>query len=134
MRDMRHERIMRASVREERLRATAALRVAPALSSWRGRSGRRYVVGIHPTSETDIADVTGAVLIAVQRGGDGTAEVLGAAAPEPLTSRRQRLRWLCSMRSRGATELHVHRLAESEAERRAVVDDLVASAPAASAP
>lgn len=128
MRDMRQERMARATVREERLRATAGLREAPALSSWRGRSGRRYVVGIHPTSETDFADVAGAVLIAVERAGDGTARVLDVAAPEPLTSRRQRLRWLCSVRSRGATELHVHRLAESEAERRAVVDDLAASA------
>jgi hypothetical protein len=29
------------------------------------------------------------------------------------------------VRSRGATEMHVHRLAESEEERRAVVADLL---------
>jgi hypothetical protein len=125
MRDMRHERIARAIVREERLRATAGLREPPALTSWRGKSGRRYVVGIHPASEADIADVTDAVLIAVQRLDDGTAEVLDVAAPGPRSSARQRSRWLATMRSRGATELHVHRLAESEAERRAVVADLV---------
>jgi hypothetical protein len=125
MRDMRHERIARAIVREERLRATAGLREPPALTSWRGKSGRRYVVGIHPASEADIADVTDAVLIAVHRLGDGTAEVLDVAAPGPRSSARQRSRWLATMRSRGATELHVHRLAESEAERRAVVADLV---------
>jgi len=125
MRDMRHERIARAIVREERLRATAGLREPPALTSWRGKSGRRYVVGIQPASEADIADVTDAVLIAVQRLGDGTAEVLDVAAPGPRSSARQRSRWLATMRSRGATELHVHRLAESEAERRAVVADLV---------
>ena len=135
MRDMRHDRITRAMVREERLRATAGLREPPALTSWRGKSGRRYVVGIHPASETEIADLTDAVLIAVQRAGDGTAEVLDVAAPGPRTSPRQRLRWLASMRSRGATELHVHRLAESEAERRAVVADLaVSSAPAVGSP
>ena len=125
MRDIRHDRIAKAVVREERLRATAGLREPPALTSWRGRSGRRYVVGIHPANEADIVDLTDAVLIAVQRLGDGTAEVLDVAAPGPRSSARQRSRWLAAMRSRGATELHVHRLAESEAERRAVVADLV---------
>ncbi len=127
MRDLRHERITKAIVREERLRATAGLREPPALTSWRGRSGRRYVVGIHPANEADIADLTDAVLIGVQRLGDGTSEVLDVSAPGPRSSARQRSRWLASMRSRGATELHVHRLAESEAERRAVVADLVSA-------
>lgn len=135
MRDMRHERLARAIVREERLRATAGLIEPPALTSWRGRSGRRYVVGIHPASEADIAELTDVVLIAVQRLGNGTAEVLDVAAPSAWGSAGQRSRWLASMTSRGATELHVHRLAESEAERRAVVADLVsASEPAAASP
>jgi hypothetical protein len=129
MRDMRHERIARAMVREERLRATIGLREQPALTSWRGKSGRRYVVGIHPANEADIADITDAVLIAVRRSGEGAAEVLDVAAPGALSPARQRQRWLSSMRARGATELHVHRLAESEAERRAVVADLVAASP-----
>lgn len=129
MRDMRHDRIARALVREERLRATAGLREQPALTSWRGKSGRRYVVGIHPANEPDIADVTDAVLIAVQRSGDGTAEVLDVAAPGALTSRRQRQRWVSRMRDRGATELHIHRLAESESDRLAVVADLALGAP-----
>lgn len=128
MRDMRHDRITRAMVREERLRATAGLREQPALTSWRGKSGRRYVVGVHPASEPDIAELTDAVLIAVHRAGDGTAEVLDVAAPGGLSSHRERMRWLTRMRSRGATELHVHRLAESEAERRAVVADLAVGA------
>nr|WP_246736001.1 hypothetical protein [Enterovirga sp. DB1703] len=129
MRDMRHERIMRAVIREERLRATAGLREPPALTSWRGRSGRRYVVGIHPANEAEVADLSDAVLIAVQRGEDGRAEMLDVLAPEARSSRRQRLRWLSAMRSRGATELHVHRLAESEAERRAVAADLAVGSP-----
>ncbi|NNM71363.1 hypothetical protein HJG44_03000 [Enterovirga sp. DB1703] len=126
---MRHERIMRAVIREERLRATAGLREPPALTSWRGRSGRRYVVGIHPANEAEVADLSDAVLIAVQRGEDGRAEMLDVLAPEARSSRRQRLRWLSAMRSRGATELHVHRLAESEAERRAVAADLAVGSP-----
>ena len=129
MRDMRHERMTRAMVREERLRATAGLREQPALTSWRGKSGRRYVAGVHSASEADIADVTDAVLIAVQRAGDGTAEVLDVVAPGALSSRRQRQRWVSNVRARGATELHIHRLAESESERLAVVADLAVVAP-----
>src|SRR5436853_127609 len=49
MRDLRNDRTRRAGVREERLRTTAGVRGALELSSWRGRSGRRYVVGVHPT-------------------------------------------------------------------------------------
>ena len=127
MRDMRHDRLARALVREERLRATAGLREPPALTSWRGRSGRRYVVAVHAPTEGDLAEATDAVLIAVQRGRDGAAELLDVAAPGSLNSERQRRSWLSSVRARGATELHVHRLAESEAERRAVVADLVGS-------
>ena len=54
-------------IREERLRSTAALRHALPLTSWRGRSGRRYVVGVHACGEPDLADVTDAVVIAVER-------------------------------------------------------------------
>jgi hypothetical protein len=28
------------------------------------------------------------------------------------------------MRARGATEMHIHRLADSDGERRAIIDDL----------
>lgn len=125
MRDLRRERAPRASVREERLRATSGLKNPPALTSWRGRSGRRYVVGVHRV-EPDVADIADAVMIAVQRDGTGIAEVVEVAALGPQT-RRQRLRWLAAMRVRGATEMHVHRLAESDAERRAVAADLAAS-------
>lgn len=122
---MAGDRMRRASVREERLRATAGLREPLPLTSWRGHSGRRYVVGVHALSEVEIADLTNAVLIAVERGGDGTAKVLDVAAPGAQTAPRIRIRWLSRMRARGATEMHVHRLAESEEERRAVVADLI---------
>lgn len=124
MRDMRHDRVTRALVREERLRATAGLRESQDLTSWRGQSGRRYVVGVHSPSEPEIVEATDAVLIAVERTGDGTARVVGVTAPGSLTA-RQRLAWLSTMRGRGVTEMHVHRLAANEAERSAVVADLV---------
>lgn len=114
----------RADVREERLRSTTGLKHAAPMSSWRGASGRRYVVGIQPTLSPDIVDMEGAVLIAVRRAGDGTASVIDVAAAEPSATRRARLRWLALMRTRGATEMHVHLLADDEAEREAVRRDL----------
>jgi hypothetical protein len=127
MRDMRDtgDRAGRAAIREERLRATAGLREPASLTSWRGRSGRRYVVGVHDLLDNALADLTGAVLIAVERRADGSARVLGVAAPRPGTQPRVRQRWLARVSSRGATEMHVHRLAESESERRAVAADLM---------
>jgi hypothetical protein len=121
MRDLRNHRVRRAGVREERLRAAAGLRGLE-LSSWRGRSGRRYVVGVHSLTETDIVDVTEAIVIAVRRDNEGVAHVVEIETAGP----RERLRksWLSAMRARGATEMHVHRLAETEAARRAIVEDL----------
>lgn len=94
------------------------------MTSWRGLSGRRYVVGVHSLDGTGVADITDAVVIAVTRNLDGTACVVDVSAPGLATSRRSRLRWLALMRTRGATEMHVHLLAESEIERRAVLRDL----------
>ena len=124
MRDLRNERARRAGVREERLRATAGLGNAPALSSWRGRSGRRYVVGIHPLNEADLLNVTEAVLIAVQRDGEGVARVVDMTVAGAQPRDRQCLSWMSSIQARGATEMHVHRLARGEEERRAVIEDL----------
>ena len=124
MRDLRGDRVQRADIREERLRTTSALRAGAGLTSWRGRSGRRYVVGIHALDEPDMADVTEAVVLAVQRYADGVSELLDISVPSSAASRRSRLRWLALMRVRGATEMHVHLLAEDEAERGAVLRDL----------
>lgn len=128
LRDMRGERRPRAGIREERLRVTSGLRAADAITSWRGVSGRRYVVGVHPGVSAEVADMTDAVLIAVERTGDGTARVLDVTAPAAGSTRRSRLRWLALMRTRGATELHVHLLADDEREREAVRRDLSAEA------
>src|SRR5689334_5354620 len=124
MRELRGERARRAGVREERLRATAGLRGGLPLSAWRGRSGRRYVVGVHALDETELLDVTDAVVLAVRRGDDGVAQVVAAAAAGKAPRERARLGWMSRVRARGATEMHVHRLAEDEAERLAVLADL----------
>jgi hypothetical protein len=124
MRDLRNDRARRAEVREERLRATAGLRSSNTLSSWRGRSGRRYIVGVHPLVEAEILDVTDAVILAVKRDQEGVAHVIDVATAGSHPSEQARTRWMSKVQERGANELHVHRLAESDVQRRAIVDDL----------
>lgn len=112
-------------MREERLRATAGLRQSSlALSSWRGRSGRRYVVGVHPLDDALVFDVVDAVIIAVRREPDGSARVVDIATAGAAPGSQSRTRWTARVRQQGATEIHVHRLAESDAERHAILDDL----------
>jgi hypothetical protein len=124
MRELRSERARRAGVREERLRATAGLRGSLDLSSWRGRSGRRYVVGVHSFADSDLMDITEAVVMAVRRDENGVARLIDIATAGPKPRERLRPSWMSAARARGATEMHVHRLAASDAERRAIVDDL----------
>lgn len=92
LRDLKSDRASRPAVREERLRS--------GLSAWRGRSGRRYVVGVHPVTAEDHAP---AVVLAVARDAAGIARIVTLSE---------------------ATELHVHRLAETDEARAAMVEDL----------
>jgi hypothetical protein len=103
-------------VREERLRATAGLRSSSTLSSWRGRSGRRYIVGVHPLNEAELLEVTDAVILAVKRDRTGNGIVVDAAMAATGASAK--------VRGLGATELHIHRLAATEDDRRAIFEDL----------
>jgi hypothetical protein len=109
-------------VREERLRTTAGVRGALELSSWRGRSGRRYVVGVHPLSASEIFELANAVILAVRRDGDGAARLIDLATVGERG--RSRAAWVAAVCAQGATEMHVHRLAATDAERRAIIDDL----------
>lgn len=130
-----------ARVREEPLRAVAGLAFARTLGAWRGRSGRRYVVcvrqldgadrGRADVGEADLggadladSDLGDAVLIAVARGQDGAGRVVAVASAGRLLARGRRRAWLTGLADRGAVELHLHRLAASEAERRAIAADL----------
>jgi hypothetical protein len=122
MQDLRNDRADAAVVREEGLKAAAGLARPLDLSAWRGRSGRRYVVGVRPLAE--LSDITDAVVLGVRRGADGVARIVDAAIAGPLARETARRAWLSAIGAKGATELHVHRLAETDAERRAVVEDL----------
>lgn len=113
-------------MREERLKTTAGLRGSPGLplSAWRGRSGRRYVVGVHSAGGFDLDEMGQAVVIAVRRDDTGIAEMVSVASSSESPRDHLRRTWLDRVRGRGATEMHVHRLAESETERAAIVEDL----------
>jgi hypothetical protein len=124
MRDLRNDRMRRAGVREERLRATAGLRSSPTLSSWRGLSGRRYIVGVHPLDLKELLDVTDAVVLAVGRDENGTGHVIDSVLAGSKPSEETRHRWLDRVQERGASELHIHRLADTEARRREILADL----------
>lgn len=126
LRDLKDDRTRRQDVREERLKTNAGLRGAPALplSAWRGRSGRRYVVGVHPAGGFDLDAMAEAVVIAVRRDESGIAEMLSVASSKESPRDHLRRTWLDRVRHGGATEMHVHRLADTEAERSAIVEDL----------
>jgi hypothetical protein len=64
------------------------------------------------------------VVLAVRRDEDGTAHVIDVATAGARPIEQARNRWMTIMREQGATEVHVHRLAEDENERRAVLADL----------
>ena len=100
---------------------SAGLRDQPhvVMSSWRGVSGRRYVVIVHDLADADTIEAPGAVVLGVRRQEDGIAVLLGAGHHGNVVE--------CAAQAAldGATELHIHRLADSTAERDALVSDLV---------
>lgn len=107
----------RRPIREERLRGKDSPAIA--LSAWRGQSGRRYVVAVYTLAQAREVDAPGAVLLGVRRGDVGLACIVGvgwngtmAEAVELATAD-------------GATEMHAHRIADTDAERDAIVEDLV---------
>jgi hypothetical protein len=113
-------------MREVRLRTAASLRGTPALvlSAWRGRSGRRYVVGIHELVERELDDMGEAVVMAVRRDSAGIGELIAVTAAGSSPRERLTRNWIARARHGGANEMHVHRLAEDEAERCEIVADL----------
>lgn len=122
LRDLKLDRDARPEVREERLRTVAGLRGSPALalSAWRGRSGKRYVVGVQ-FAAVEPADLLDAVVLAIVRDAAGFATILRAT--HGLTEAGARS-WLDGVRRAGANEIHTHRLAGNDREAAAIVVDL----------
>src|SRR3954470_9418589 len=96
LRDLKDDRSRRQDVREERLRTAAGLRGTPALalSAWRGRSGKRYVVGVHDLSEPEFDEMGEAVVMAVRRDASGLAELVAVAAAGASPQERLHRNWL----------------------------------------
>jgi hypothetical protein len=102
-----------------------ALRVsglAARFHAWRGISGRRYLATVH-TAATAPA-YQGAVIVLARAEADGTRVALWAgrspASPAALARLAQMKR---------AEEVHIHLIAESEADRAAAEADLSTVAP-----
>ncbi|MGU3387208.1 hypothetical protein ACLBYG_22050 [Methylobacterium sp. D53M] len=120
----------RNPVREERLKTVSLVSGGSAkpLSAWRGRSKRRYVVGVHDAHVTKALlqdEPNSVVILAVRRPEVGEALIIDARDAVPGSVRS----WVEAVVSSGATELHVHRLAENAAERAAILDDLIGCDP-----
>lgn len=101
--------------------------LSPRFCSWRGASGRRYIVSIYEPQSCPA--YCNAVLVAVAVAPDGRRRAVALADtgvfPEPLLARLAR-----SLSTTSAQiEFHLHLLAASSAERRAALADLAAAAP-----
>lgn len=92
-----------------------------AIGAWRGRSGNRYVVGIHPLVASEVEDLGDAVLLAVRRDVTGRGHLLNVVTTDDIDV----LAFLAWAIRAGATEIAAHRLAETPAARAALVSDLL---------
>jgi hypothetical protein len=79
---------------------------------------------VQPLTESDAAEVSEGVMIAVRRDAERVARLVDVVAAEPAFRAAERKAWAARMRAKGATEMHVHRLADDARDRRAVVADL----------
>lgn len=114
---MKGDRMERQPIREERLRSKSGLGIG--LSAWRGQSGKRYVVAVHPIATAAAIEGGDVVIIGVRRGADDVARIVGCGHAGTVAE------GTALAADDGATEIHIHRLAESAAAREAIVEDLV---------
>jgi hypothetical protein len=114
----RGNRMAREPIREVPLSGKASPKIA--LSAWRGQSGRRYVVAVYTLRQArEDVDAPGAVILGVRRGPDGLARIVGAGWKGTMAEAAE------LSAADGATEIHAHRLADSDTDREAIVEDLL---------
>jgi hypothetical protein len=93
----------------------------PRVHLWQGRSRRRYLAAVYDIDSVELPDDS--VLLLVVTGQAGGREIRAALAVGTVdATAEQRLR--TAVHAVGATEVHVHLLARSAAERAAAVRDL----------
>jgi len=110
-------------VRELPLRAAAQL-AERRFTAWRGRSGRRYVASVFAIQDGHALGFSDAVLLAV------TPErtIVAARDSGPFGIDAALTRWRDAVAMAGASEIHVHLLADEAAGRRAALCDLIPEA------
>ncbi|MDI9847854.1 hypothetical protein QM467_07285 [Rhodoblastus sp. 17X3] len=91
--------------------------------SWLGASGRRYICSVYALGEPPAFDCRRAVIAAVRRSASG-AVVLFTFQPGPNEERDDFRLWTQRAHACGASEWHVHLLAETPEERAFVLRDL----------
>lgn len=108
------------AAREMPLRSTAGL-AERRFTAWRGRSGRRYVASVFSVTDDHALGFSDAVMLAV------TAErrIIAARESGPFGIEAALTRWRRSVAMAGASEIHVHLLAEDGLSRRAALLDLM---------
>ncbi|KPF71235.1 hypothetical protein IP69_07360 [Bosea sp. AAP35] len=90
-------------------------------TAWRGRSGRRYVASIFAIGDEHALGFTDAVLVAVSP----DRRIVAARDSGPFGVEAALTRWQQSVALAGASEIHVHLLAEDGLSRRAALLDLM---------
>jgi hypothetical protein len=114
---------MPGQVREMPLRATAHL-AERRFTAWRGRSDRRYVASVFAIQDGHALGFSDAVLLAVSP----ERKIVAARDSGPFGIDAALTRWRDAVAMAGASEIHVHLLAEDAAGRRAALCDLMPEA------
>lgn len=109
-----------ADAREMPLRSTAGLGERR-FTAWRGRSGRRYVASVFSVTDDHALGFSDAVLLAVSE----DRQIIAARESGPFGIEAALTRWRRSVVLAGASEIHIHLLAEDGLRRRAALLDLM---------
>ncbi len=102
------------------LNAMGDTRASRRFTAWRGRSGRRYVTSVFAIHDPVGLSYADAVVLAVAP----DRQIIAARDSGPFGVEAALGRWRDAAMSAGATEIHVHLLAEDTAGRRDALADL----------
>jgi len=108
------------AAQEMPMRSTTGL-AGRRFTAWRGRSGRRYVASVFALGDEHALGFTDAVLLAVS----DDRRILAARDSGPFGVEAALTRWQQAVARAGASEIHVHLLAEDGISRRAALLDLM---------
>jgi hypothetical protein len=110
-------------VREIPLRSSSAL-TERRFTAWRGRTGKRYVASVFSIANDAALGFVDVLLLAVTP----SRQIIAARDSGPFGVESALNRWRDAAMSAGATEIHVHLLADGALERRRALIDLMPEA------